>query len=406
MDDESIRVLLIEENADDARRVEQMLGPPDRSPFAVEHVESLDGGLAYLDEQGTDVVLLGLAVPGALAIGKVDRVHTHCPHVPIIALTSLDETQVFLDTARGGAIDYMVKGRLDARELSRAIRYAIERTRMAEARRRAEASLREVVTSSADAMVVVDAGGTVCFANPAAEALFGRQMDELVGKPFDFAAEVGQTTEVEIPRNEGMPAIAEMRVVPTEWEGESALLASLRDITESVRMREELRSLSLRDELTGLYNRRGFTTLAQQQLKLANRTSGMLLLVFADLDGLKAINDKHGHTEGDRALQTTAQVLEAGFRESDIIARVGGDEFAILAVGAHDLAAETVTQRLQAAVDGRFARKNLPYKLSLSIGAIQYNPAEPCSLEDMLARADAAMYEQKRRRRAGQKPGG
>jgi diguanylate cyclase (GGDEF)-like protein len=399
MPDESLKVLLIEEDASEARRVEDML---DGGEYEI-HLAmspSLEHGLDLLAEDSFDVVLLGLEVPGALAVGKVDRVHSRAPEVPIIVLTALDETRVFLDTARGGAVDYLVKGRLDRRELSRAVLYAVERRRMVEARARAEASLRQVVSSSADAMVVVDAGGVVRFANPAAERLFGLPADEIVGQPFAHNAAPGMTTEVEIERADQEPAVAEMRVVQTEWEGRQANLASLRDITEGVRMREELRTLSLRDELTGLYNRRGFLTLAEQQLKLADRGGRGFLLLFADLDGLKTINDEHGHQEGDRALRRAAEVLLQTFRDSDIVGRMGGDEFAVLAVGAGG-AGEAVTARLQRALNARLQKEASPFPISLSVGCVRYDPQDPCSLDEILARADAAMYEQKRLRREG-----
>jgi diguanylate cyclase (GGDEF)-like protein len=399
MPEESVKVLLIEEEASEARRVQDLLHGGDYE-IRLEMSPSLDHGLDLLARETFDVVLLGLVEPGALAVGKVDRVHSRAPEVPIIVLTALDETRVFLDTARGGAVDYLVKARLDRRELSRAVLYAVERRRMVEARARAEASLRHVVSSSADAMVVVDGEGVVRFVNPAAEGLFGRPAEEMVGQPFEHEVVPGMTAEVEIDRPGQESAIAEMRVVQTPWEGEQANLASLRDITDSVRMREELRTLSLRDELTGLYNRRGFITLAEQQLKLADRSGRGFLLFFADLDGLKKINDEKGHQEGDRALRRAAEVLKDTFRESDIVGRMGGDEFAVLAVGAGG-AAEAVTARLQKALNARLQREDAPVPISLSAGCVRYDAQDPCSLDELLARADAAMYEQKRLRREG-----
>src|SRR5664279_1575350 len=109
-------------------------------------------------------------------------------------------------------------------------------------------------------------------------------------------------------------------------------LVVLRDVTERRQMVETIRTLSLTDELTGLLNRRGFTTLAEQQLRTSLRTRNRLWLLFADLDGLKEINDRHGHETGDRALCEVARLLRTGsFREADLVARLGGDEFAVLA---------------------------------------------------------------------------
>jgi diguanylate cyclase (GGDEF)-like protein len=125
----------------------------------------------------------------------------------------------------------------------------------------------------------------------------------------------------------------------------------VQDITERKRMEEEIREMSLRDPLTELYNRRGFITLAGQQLKTANRANRQMLLAFIDVDGLKKINDTLGHEEGDKALIGTAHIIRNTFRESDIIARLGGDEFAVLAIDTAELDPEVFSQRLQQHID-------------------------------------------------------
>ncbi len=159
---------------------------------------------------------------------------------------------------------------------------------------------------------------------------------------------------------------------------------------------EELRSLSLVDELTGLYNRRGFLTLAKQQLKVANRMKKSMLVLFIDLDNMKLINDSLGHHEGDLALIDTANILRDTFRESDIIARMGGDEFVVLALETTEYDAQAIIDRL----NEQFARHNRrgihPYELSISFGIERYDPSSPCSIEELLMKADKKMYEQKR----------
>ena len=126
--------------------------------------------------------------------------------------------------------------------------------------------------------------------------------------------------------------------------------------------------LSVADVLTGLSNRRGFFHLAEQQLKFANRSKSAMLLLFADLDGLKDINDAHGHKEGDLALVETANVLGETFRESDILGRVGGDEFAVLAVAAPDTTAQRINERIQERIGARNAQPDRAYQLSISVG--------------------------------------
>jgi diguanylate cyclase (GGDEF)-like protein len=153
--------------------------------------------------------------------------------------------------------------------------------------------------------------------------------------------------------------------------------------------------LAFLDELTGLYNRRGFLTLAEQQLKTADRAKREMLLLFADFDDLKHINDTLGHTQGDLALIEVADVLRDKFRESDIIARIGGDEFVVLATETGGSSADAITARLQENLKAINAREGRSYKLSLSMGIAHYDFEQPCSIDALLARADRAMYERK-----------
>ena len=161
------------------------------------------------------------------------------------------------------------------------------------------------------------------------------------------------------------------------------------------RMLAALRATSLVDELTGLYNRRGFLFLAQQQVKIADRTKRGMLLLFADLDDLKRVNDTLGHHEGDRALIETANILKETFRGADIIARIGGDEFAVVTVEARKDSTGILTTRLQDNLDARNAASSLGYKLSMSVGTARYDAENPCSIIELLDRADVLMYTQK-----------
>jgi diguanylate cyclase (GGDEF)-like protein/putative nucleotidyltransferase with HDIG domain/PAS domain S-box-containing protein len=202
------------------------------------------------------------------------------------------------------------------------------------------------------------------------------------------------------------------RRIYREFNQTELILLAIEDVTERVRAEEarekyskrleemvqELRSQALADELTGLYNRRGFIFLAQQQLKLANRTKMGMLLLFADFNNLKWINDTLGHHKGDLALIETANILKETFREPDIIARIGGDEFVVLAteVRKDRDSAEILISRLQENLDTHNARGRRSYKLSLSMGITRYDTESPCSIDELLARADSLMYEEKR----------
>jgi two-component system cell cycle response regulator len=166
------------------------------------------------------------------------------------------------------------------------------------------------------------------------------------------------------------------------------------------RVLEELRTLTLSDELTGLYNRRGFFVLAEQQIKIARRSQRGMLLVSADLDGLKAINDGYGHPEGDRALVDAGQVLRESFRESDIIGRIGGDEFVVLMPEKPEINPEVLFGRLHRHLEAHNRKFTHPYSFSISMGVVAFDPRSSESLQELLVRADKAMYEDKMRRKA------
>lgn len=179
------------------------------------------------------------------------------------------------------------------------------------------------------------------------------------------------------------------------------LSRSLRYAIERHRLLEEVRALSLIDELTGLGNRRGFYTLAIQQLKVADRTQRPVDLIYADLDDFKRINDTLGHREGDRALVDAAGALRDACRSSDIVARLGGDEFVALVLEGtadHDVGTGVVG-RLQDRLARLNDRPNRTFFLSMSFGVERYVPGSGIGIGELICRADARMYETKRTRK-------
>ena len=172
-----------------------------------------------------------------------------------------------------------------------------------------------------------------------------------------------------------------------------------KNITKLKEVEEKLRTMSFTDELTGLYNRRGFFVLADQQIKLASRDNRERFLISADFDNLKIINDNKGHQTGDLALIETAVVLKECFRDTDIIARIGGDEFAVLLIANSPVRMDKVLARLRANLDANNNKKNRPYKLSLSIGAVIYNPEKPNLVDGLLSIADKLMYKEKMKKK-------
>ena len=167
--------------------------------------------------------------------------------------------------------------------------------------------------------------------------------------------------------------------------------------------RVELVELSLRDPLTGLYNRRGFDLLANQSLRLAKRNSRDSVLLLADMNDLKDINDTLGHTQGDLALQAAARAFTTALRDSDIIARLGGDEFVALAVEAHPPGIESLLKRLRVQLDLEDVKLGMSLPLSLSIGVAPFDSQAGPSLNELIVAADRDMYDKKQSYREDKK---
>jgi diguanylate cyclase (GGDEF)-like protein/PAS domain S-box-containing protein len=190
--------------------------------------------------------------------------------------------------------------------------------------------------------------------------------------------------------------------ITREKTAEEKLKKALTKLKESNRERlqmiNELESHSVTDDLTGLYNRRGFFTIAREYLNMASRNKTKMFLLFLDLDHLKNINDSFGHHVGDAALVELAKILKRTFRNSDIKGRMGGDEFAVFPIDASLTGVETVLGRLSKHIKAFNSAGDALFKLSISSGVACYDPEFPSTIEDLMVRADKLMYEEKRQK--------
>jgi diguanylate cyclase (GGDEF)-like protein/PAS domain S-box-containing protein len=297
--------------------------------------------------------------------------------------------------------------------------HVVERLGVAEALRESEQRNRLILDTASDAFIEMDEAGRVTTWNRQAELSFGWAADEVVGRilsetivpPEHRRAHdeglkkflttgrgpiLNQRIEISALRKDGQQVPVELTIwavlMPSGW----TFSAFVRDIADRVRMQEDLLRLSTIDELTGLKNRRAFLETAVPQLKVARRMGHLLTLLFIDLDRMKEINDKLGHLQGDRALIDAANVLRATFRESDLIGRVGGDEFCVLLVGTSE-DADMSGIRLQEGVEEHNKKAQRPFRLALSIGSTTFDPEDPSSIEQLMDRADRSMYEDKAR---------
>ncbi len=261
-----------------------------------------------------------------------------------------------------------------------------------------------------DIVAVIDNRHVIRRANKALAARLGIDRDELIGKscyaaicglrkplsscPGRMAISAGmeQMEERFIERLNGHFLISCTPI--SVCEGSITCFVEVcRDISDQKKMEEKLREAAITDPLTGLFNRRGFLTIADQQFNLAGRNKRNMMLLYLDLDNMKGINDSFGHKEGDRALIDTANLLRNTFRGSDIIARMGGDEFAVLLTEPSKRDIERIIfDHIRQNLKRHNEQSRRSYRLSFSMGIASYDPERPCSVDDLLTGADRMMY--------------
>lgn len=284
-----------------------------------------------------------------------------------------------------------------------------------------------------DALLVIDQTGHIVLANIQAETLFGHDRRQLIGHPVEmliparftrhveyrarYIAEaqsrsMGGTTELFALRKDGSEFPVDIVLSPLVLQSHHLVLCVVRDITERkaaqdalaqqtaelLRLHAELELLANHDGLTGLYNWRAFYEYAGQMLKTAHRRQENMTLLMLDLDHFKLVNDRFGHPEGDRVLQAVAATLKATARENDIVARHGGEEFVVAALGLNEAESHVAAERLRAAVANI---ENLKSRITTSVGIATLAPQAQKNettrvLAELLDQADQALYAAKR----------
>ena len=282
--------------------------------------------------------------------------------------------------------------------------------------------LHDAMQASADGVLLLrairDLDGTISdfeilAANPSAATLLRADHAALLGRRVrrDFPTAVSESVldsyRDVVQKQQAFHADerVDRRQFAASWLSHQAVPAAdgiavtLRDISAHKREERQLRRASLTDELTRLYNRRGFLTLGEQQLRLARRQDKDAVLLYVDMDEFKALNDQHGHAEGDRALMAVARLLRRVVRDCDVVGRMGGDEFTVLALDADRMAARSIQRRIEERLALLNASGELAAPLSLTIGHTRVRPTEHAPLTEIMARADALLYARKRRRK-------
>ena len=299
-------------------------------------------------------------------------------------------------------------------------KFDIERKKIEVVLAAEEARYRELFDYSQGLMCIHDLDGKITMVNKAALKVLGYEPGEMTGynlrnfipddHHLEFDAYLRRVTNegladgiLELKVSNGEKILARYHNILVEEDGRAPyILGHSQDVTELVQTQKKLTELSLTDELTGLYNRRGFLTLAEQQLRLERhgRTARGLALMFADMDGLKSINDQIGHEAGSDAIKTLAMILKSALRNSDIVARWGGDEFVVLTIGSEEENSAMLVERIQNGLETYNENSGKSYKVACSIGTAPISFGDNKTFEQIIAKADEAMYEEKKRRKS------
>jgi len=415
----ALRVLMIEDDPADARLIALLLarGEPD---CRAERCDRLSLGLERLAAGGVDVVLLDFSLPDASGLDAFRALHAAHPEVAVVVLTSLDDDALAVQAVAEGAQDWLVKRHVDARLLTRAIRYAHERQRVQRALAASEERFALALLGANDGVWDWDLAAGQVFLSERWKAMLGLSPEELDGEPAGWigcvaaedrerfraalanAAAAGES-HVEIEHRMRRKDGGELWVLTRgalvrDGDGRVVRVAgSMTDISARKRAEEQLLHDAFHDGLTGLANRTLFLDRLGVALARLGRghDENRFAVLFLDLDRFKTVNDSLGHGVGDRLLVAIAQRLEQLMRPADTVARLGGDEFAVLAAGVRDgAAAAHIAERIQKRVAEPFELEGLEVSVSASIG-IALPEAPDATADGLLRDADLAMYRAK-----------
>ena len=352
----AMKILIVEDSPTQGERLRYIL---QREGFAVTWARHGQEALELLPRWQPDLVISDIMMPqmNGFELCREIKNDPRWRQIPVILLTSLSSMEDVMHGLKCGADNFITKPYNDHLLLRRI----------------------EFILHNQDSGREAPSGAS------GIEIIFGGQKHYINSEPTQILSLLISTFESAVAKNQ-------------ELEAANRELVKAKALLE--KQAEELQALSLQDGLTGLYNRRGFMTLGEHQLRVAARNLTQITLMFIDLDNLKYINDTFGHAAGDQALVATAQLLQATFRQSDIIARLGGDEFAVLHICSSARCCETLQQRLEENLAAFNACSGQPFSLEFSIGFAFFDPEAPLSLEEMLTQADAAMYEVKKAKKA------
>ena len=416
MKENSIKVLLIEDDEDDYILTCDLLSDVAGTKYETTWVSRYSDALEAICNGDQDVCLIDYRLGEGNGIDLMREAIAAGCRVPMILLTGQGDQAIDLEATNAGAADYLVKGKLEARLLERAIRYAIAHGQILETLRESENRFRSVVESANDAIILIGHTGEIMSWNRSAETIFGYSEGEILGKPLSTLFPPSYTQNI-APNGESDPLITfgllrpgsnatefngvkqdgsefPLEISLSSWKTSEGVFYSgiVRDVTERKSLEEQLTHQALHDPLTKLANRALFRNRVEHAIDRCGRKRASIAVLFLDLDNFKSINDTLGHAAGDELLILVTERLQACLRTSDTPARLGGDEFAVLVEDIENTdGAVLIAERIRSVLEAPMSICGTEIFVSTSIGIATTTTFKETP-EDLLRNADVAMY--------------
>lgn len=419
--DEAKNILLVEDNRADARLIEVLLAEVRDFKFRLRWVDRITKAQSRLAEERIDIVMLDLSLPDSQGLDTLVTLKSAARHIPIVVLTSFDDQATALEAVKLGAQDYLLKGQIDGELLVRAIHYAIERMQLLDSLNQDRRRYQMAVRAGGVGVWDLDLTSEEMYIDPHLKALLGYTDNEIANRLASWGQLIHPPDRELVNRELEMHLSGESQEFEVEhrmlhkdgslrWflakgnlvcdqNGEAVrLVGTDTDITTRKELEFQLRFMATHDALTGLANRTLFFDRMEHALAHASRYYHPLYVLVMDLDGFKQVNDVFGHPAGDEALRELGRRIASSLRNSDTVARVGGDEFALLL---EDLKSteqcSVVAEKVLASIQQPLQVEGQEIHLNASIGIACF-PTDGQESRALLKAGDEALYQAKARR--------